>query len=169
MDATIHAIQQFREFDVEAEQLNEKELSEFGIDATSSKKDEFTCKERVQHKYVDSIVSQLQLHFPHFQQIRVVAFSLFDLSRLPSKHTKIGTPGDEELKVLCDLYGKGDTADVDEDVVIAEREGFRFLMLQNYCQSSMKEVLKLLVADRTMSHLYPQLRKLATIAEHCRI
>ena len=100
------------------------------------------------------------MRFPHVQQI--AAFSLFDPSRLPSDHTKIGTHGDEELKVLsvCDLDGKGDTADVDEAVVKAEWEGFRFLMLHNYCQSSMKEVLKLLVADRIISHLYPQVRKL---------
>ena len=57
-----------------------------------------------------------------------------------------------------------DTSDVDEAAVKAEWEGFRFLMFHNYCQSSMKEVLKMLVADRTISHLYPQLRKLTTIA-----
>ena len=50
LDATIHAIQQFRELDVEAEQFIEKELSEFGIDVSPSKKDEF--KERVQHMQV---------------------------------------------------------------------------------------------------------------------
>ena len=38
LDATIHAIQQFREVDVEAEQFIEKELSEFGIDVSLSKK-----------------------------------------------------------------------------------------------------------------------------------
>lgn len=55
LDAAIHAIQQFRELDVEAEQFIEKELSEFGIDVSTSKEDEF--KERVQQKYVDSVVS----------------------------------------------------------------------------------------------------------------
>ena len=47
-------------------------------------------------------------------------------------------------------------ADVDETTLKAEEEGFRFLMLQNYCHtcSSMKEVVKVLVADRTVSHLY---------------
>ena len=98
LDATIHAIQQL---DVEAEQFIQKELSEFGIDILSaSKTDEF--KERV---HVDSAVSQLQLRFQHVQQKAL--FSLFDLSRLPSDYTKIGTHGDVELKVLCDLYGKG--------------------------------------------------------------
>ena len=127
---------------------------------SASKKDEF--KNRVQQKYVDSVDSQLQLRFPHVQQI--ASFSLFDPSQFPSDHTKIGTHSDEELKVLCQHYGKEDTADVDEAAVKAEWESFRFLVLQNYCQSLMKEVLKMLVADRTISHLYPQLRKLATIA-----
>ena len=74
---------------------------------------------------MESIVSQLQLRFPHVQQI--AAFSLFDPSQLPSDHTKIGTHGDDELKVLYDLYGKGDTVDVDEAAVKAEWEGFRLL------------------------------------------
>ena len=91
MDATIHAIQQFCELDVETEQFIEKELSEFGIDVSQSKKDEF--KERVQKKYVGSVVSQFQLRFPHIQQI--AAFSLFDPSILCSDHNKIGTHGDE--------------------------------------------------------------------------
>lgn len=66
--------------------------------------------------------------------------------------------------MLCDLYGKGDNPDVDIDALKVEWEGFKFLMFDTYCQSHMKEVLKLIVADRTTSHLYPQLRKLAAIA-----
>ena len=54
--------------------------------------------------------------------------------------------------------------DVDVAALKAECEGFRFLMLQNYSQNTTKEVLKILVVDRTISHLYPQLQKLAAIA-----
>ena len=116
---------------------------------------------RVTKKYVDSVIAQLKQRFPHVDQL--ASFSLFDPSHLPSDHTNIGTYGDEELKVLCDLYGQGDTPDVDVAALKAEWEGFRFLMLQTYSQNTMKEVLKILVADRTISHLYPQLRKLAAI------
>ena len=56
-------------------------------------------------------------------------------------------------------FSNGDTTDVDE----VESEGFRFLMLQ-VCQNSMKEVLNMLVADKTISRLYPQLRKLVAVA-----
>ena len=74
------------------------------------------------------------------------------------------THGNDELNILCDLYGKGDIPDVDVEALKAEWEGFKFLMLQTYHQKSMKDVLKILVADKTISHLYPQLRKLAAIS-----
>ena len=159
LNAAIHAIEQYRDSDVGAQQFIESELSKFEIDVSQAKKDEF--KERVQKKYVDSVIAQLKQRFPHVDQL--ASFSLFDPSHLPSDHTNIGTYGDEELKVLCDLYGQGDTPDVDVAALKAEWEGFRFLMLQTYSQSTMKEVLKILVADRTISHLYPQIRKLAAI------
>ena len=159
LNPAIHAIEQYHDSNVGAEQFIVSELSEFEIDATQAKKDDF--KERVQRKYVDSVIAQLKQRFPHVDHL--ASFSLFDPSHLPSDHTKMGTYGDEELKVLCDLYGQGDTPDVDVAALKAEWEGFRFLMLQTYSQSTMKEVLKVLVADRTISHLYPQLRKLAEI------
>ena len=160
LNATIHAIRQYCESDIEATQLINGELSEFGVDVSQAKKDEF--KERVQKKYVDNVIKQLELRFPHVD--RLASFSLFDPSKLPDDHSKMGTHGNDELKILCDLYGKGDNTDVDVDTLKAEWEGFRFLMLQTCRQLSMKDVLKMLVADKTISHLYPQLRKLAAIA-----
>lgn len=50
------------------------------------------------------------------------------------------------------------------DDLKVEWEGFKFLMRDTYRQSSMRAVLKILAADRTISHLYPQLQKLAAIA-----
>ena len=94
MNVAIHAIKQYRDCDVGAEQF-ESELSEFEIDVSQGKKDEF--KERVQKKYVDSVIAQLKQRFPHYDQL--ASFCLFDPSRLP---TKIRHYGDEELKVLCD-------------------------------------------------------------------
>ena len=160
LNATIHAIELYRESDVEAEQLIERELSEFGIDLSPARKGEF--KENVQKKYVDSVIAQLELRFPHILQ--VASFCLFDPSRFPDDRTKISSYGNEELEVLCELYGKGDNPDVNVDALKVEWEGFKFLMCDTYRQNSMKAVLKILVADRTVSHLYPQLRKLATIA-----
>ena len=63
--------------------------------------DEF--KERIQKKNVDSVIAQLRQRFPNVDQL--ASFSLFDPSHLPSEHTNIGTYGEEELEVLCDLYG----------------------------------------------------------------
>ena len=54
----------------------------------------------------------------------------------------MGTYGDEELKILGDLYGKGDNADVDVPVLKEEWEGFRFQMLQTYNQNSMQRSSK---------------------------
>lgn len=156
LNATVHAIRLYRESDIEAEQLIENELSEFGIDVSQARKDEF--KENVHKNYVDSVI----LHFPHV--VQVASFSLFDPSRLPDDRTKITSHGNEELEVLCDLYGKGDNPDVNIDALKVEWEGFKFFMCNTYCQNSMKAVLKMLVADRTISHLYPHLRKLAAIA-----
>lgn len=73
------------------------------------------------------------------------------------------TYGNDKLNIFCDPYGKGDNPDVDVEVLKAEWEGFRFLMLQTYHLLSMKDMLKVLLVDKTISHLYPQLRKLAAI------
>lgn len=59
LSATIHAIQLYRDSDIEAEQLIRNKLSEFGIDISQARKDEF--KENVQKKYVDSVTAQLEL------------------------------------------------------------------------------------------------------------
>lgn len=77
MNATIHTIQLYREANIDAGQLIQNELSEFEIEISQAKKDEF--KENVQRKYVDSVISQLELRFPHVVQI--ASFSLFDPSR----------------------------------------------------------------------------------------
>ena len=159
LNATIHAIEQYYDSDIGAQQF-ENELSAFEI--TVSHAVEYEFKERVQKKYVDSVIAQLRQRFPHVDQLAL--FSLFDPSHLPSEHTNIGTYSDEELEVLCDLYRRGDTPDVDVAALKAEWEGLRFLMLQNYSQNTTKEVLKILVAGRTISHIYPQLRKQAAIA-----
>lgn len=95
---------------------------------------------------------------------QVASFSLFDSSRLPDDRTKIVSHGNAELEVLCELYGKGDNPDVNTDTLKVEWEGFKILIYDTYRQNSMKEMLKTLVADRTIAHLYPQLRKLAEIA-----
>ena len=76
MNATIHTIQLYREANIDAGQLIQNELSEFGIEISQAK-DEF--KENVQKKYVDSVISQLELRFPHVVQI--ASFSLFDPTR----------------------------------------------------------------------------------------
>ena len=63
LDATIRAIQQYRESDIEAAQMINGELSEFGIDMSQARQDEF--KDTVQKKYVDNVINQLKLRFPH--------------------------------------------------------------------------------------------------------
>ena len=80
--------------------------------------------------------SSVMLRFPDVEQLE--SFNIFDPSRLPCDHTNIA------LK--------------------AEWEGFKFLIVQSNKQTSMKEVLKLLVSDKTISRLYLQLGKLAAIA-----
>ena len=60
--------------------------------------DEF--KERVQRKYVDSLVKQLKLRFPDVEQLE--SFNIFDPSRLPCDQTNIATHGNDELEKLCD-------------------------------------------------------------------
>ena len=66
------------ELDTTIDQLIENKLSEFGIDVSQARKDEF--KETFQ-KYIDNVVAQLKLRFPHVVQL--ASFSLFDPSRLP--------------------------------------------------------------------------------------
>lgn len=79
LDATIRAIQQYRESDIEAAQMINGELSEFGIDMSQARQDEF--KDTVQKKYVDNEINQLKLRFPHVD--RLTSFYLFDPSKLP--------------------------------------------------------------------------------------
>lgn len=119
-------------------------------------------REAIQKKYVDNVIAQLKLRFPHVVQL--ASFSLFDPSRLPDDPTLLVCHGNKELDELCDLYGRGDNPDVNIDDLKVEWEGFKFLMRDTYRQSSMRAVLKMLVTDRTISHLYPQLQKLAAIA-----
>lgn len=102
------------------------------------------------------MIKQLGLRFPHVG--RFASFSLFDPSKIPADHSTMRTYGNDKIN------GKWDNPDVDVDTLKAEWEGFRFLMLRTYRQLSMIDVLKVLVADKTISHLYPQLRKLAAIA-----
>ena len=61
------------------------------------------------------------------------------------------------------MYGRGNNPDVNIDDLKVEWEGFKFLMRDTYCQSSTKAVLKMLVADRTIYYLYPQLPKMAAV------
>ena len=96
------------------------------------------------------MIKQLELRFPYVD--RLASFSLFDPSELPDDHLKMGTHGNEKLQILCDLYGKGDNPDVGIDTLKAEWEGLKFLMLQTSRQLSMKDILKMLVADKTISH-----------------
>ena len=105
------------------------DLSEFEIDISQAKKDEFKGRVR---KYVNSVINQLKERFPYVKQI--ASFCLFDPSRLPSSPSEMGTYGNRDLKILCDYYGGNGTADIK-----AEWEGFRFFMLQAYKQRSMTE------------------------------
>ena len=91
----------FMLLNIGAQQFIENELSAFDIIVSHAVEGEF--KERVQKKYVDNVIAQLRQRFPHVDQL--ASFRLFDPSHLPSEHTNIGTCGDEELEVLCDLYG----------------------------------------------------------------
>ena len=57
-------------------QFIEKEPFDFDVNVSQYKKDEF--KERV-HKYVDIVVAQTKVHFPHVQQIaHLVSLILHD-------------------------------------------------------------------------------------------
>ena len=160
LNATIKAIEQYRVSDVGAKQLIDGELSQFGIDVSQQKIEEF--RDRVQTKYVDSLVRQLNLRFPEVDQLQ--ALRIFDPSKLPKEQASIASYGNEDLKILCDRYCVGDQADVDEPTLKMEWDGFKFFMEQSFKEKSMNEVLKLLVGDKTISHLYPQLRKLAAVA-----
>ena len=68
------------------------------------------------------MIAQLERRFPHIVQI--ASFSLFDPSRLPADQSKITSHGNEELEVLCDLYGKGDNPDVNIDALKLEWASF---------------------------------------------
>ena len=80
---------------LELKELIREGLSKFEIAIISqAKKDEF--KDRVQKKYVDSVVNQLKESFPYVEQI--ARFCLVDPSQLPSSSTY----GNGDLKNLCD-------------------------------------------------------------------
>ena len=87
-------------------------------------------------KNVDSVITQLEQHFPHIVQI-----ASFNPSRLPGDQSKITSLGNEELEVLWDLYGKGDNPDVNIDALKLEWKGLKFLMYETYHQSSMRRYL----------------------------
>ena len=103
---------------------------------------------------MDSVIAQLKQRFQHVDQL--ASFSHFDFSH---HHTKIRTYGDEEVKMLCALYRHGDTPGVDVAALKAEWEDFRFLMLQTYSQNTMKDMLKVLVADGTILSSLPLIMK----------
>ena len=76
LNATIKAIEHCRVSDVGAKLLIDGELSQFGIE-------EF--RDRVQTKYVDSVVRQLSLHFLEVDQL--------DPSKLPKEQTSLTNYG----------------------------------------------------------------------------
>ena len=68
LNATILAIEQYREADVGAKELIGEGLSKFMIAIIlQAKKDEF--KDRVQKKYEESVINQLKECFPYVEQI----------------------------------------------------------------------------------------------------
>ena len=92
-------------------------------------------------------------------------FSVFDPSKLPTESDEtFKTYGDHQLEAMCTQYGRGEKADINKEALLSEWAMLKQLISQEYREKSCKQFLALISTDITLTTLFPNFSKLASIA-----
>ena len=122
------------------------------ITVTPEKKARFS--DNIQKKYIQALKKHLENRLPHTELLD--AFCIFD----PSQQNRDNLP---RLEVLIQQYCLNDPPFLEKDALRAEWELFTVLLSTTYISHSHFQVMKLLVGNKTLRLLYPNLCKLAQI------
>ena len=107
--------------------------------------------QNVQEKYIDSLVTQLEDHFPDSAEL--VLFTLFDPSKLPESPSELRTYEKDKVRNMLEVR-----------MLISRWESFKYLLFGSNRKYSMQSMLKASATTHsTIATLYPSLSKLPSI------
>ena len=164
VEAAITSIRSIRTTELhEVNSTIQNDLQDYNIIVTETNKQQF--REKVQHKFVDAVIDQLQERLPNCEELS--AFTIFDPQKVPHQSEE-GNPeafqqwGTDQLAILERMYAEGMNPDICKEAIYSEWESLKQLFSSTYHNLTMQGMLKLLVSNATLKSMYPQLSKMAS-------